>query len=62
VVSAPVDCVPLLAFVPLQPPDAVQDVASVELQVNVAEPPLATLVGFAARVTVGIGATVTVVD
>ena len=52
-VSAPVDWLPLVAFVPVQPPDAVQPVALVELHVNVADAPEATLVGFAVRVTVG---------
>ena len=32
--SAPVVCVPLVALLPLQPPDAVQLVALVELQVS----------------------------
>ena len=62
-VSAPVDCDPLVASVPDQPPEAVQEVALVELQVRVAAPPEATLVGLAVSVTVGAGAvTVTVVD
>jgi hypothetical protein len=39
--------------VPLQPPEAVQELALVELQLNVAAPPLATDVGFAVRVAVG---------
>jgi len=60
VVSAPVDWLPLVGFAPLQPPDAVQLVASVELHVSVTEPPLTMLVGFVLRVTVGAGATVTV--
>ena len=51
-VSAPVDAVPLVAFVPFHPPDAVHSVAFVELQVSVADPPLATLVGVAVNVTV----------
>jgi hypothetical protein len=58
--SGPVDSLPLVVFVPLQPPDAVQLVAPVEFQVSVDDPPLAMLVGFAASVTVGVGATVTV--
>ena len=58
--SAPVDSVPLVALAPLQPPEAVQPVAFVEFQVNVEAAPLATLFGFAVRVTVGAGATVTV--
>jgi hypothetical protein len=44
---------PLAASVPLQPPDAVHDVASIELHVNVEEPPLATVVGAALRDAVG---------
>ncbi len=45
---------------PDQAPLAVQDVALLELQVNVDEPPDWTLVGFAARLTVGGGGAVTV--
>ena len=41
-VSAPVLCVPLVALAPLQPPEAVHDVALVELHVSVEAPPLAT--------------------
>jgi len=52
--------VPLVALVPLQPPEAVQDAAFVELQVSVEEPPLATVVGFAVSVTVGARTTMTV--
>ena len=48
---------------PLQPPEAVQDVAFVEDQVNVEVPPLATVLGLAVRVTVGAGVvTETVAD
>ena len=63
-VSAPVVVLPLVALVPLQPAEAVQDVALVLLQVRVEVPPDATLVGFAVRFTVGAGGvevTVTVV-
>jgi hypothetical protein len=61
--SAVVDCEPLGAIVPLQPPDATQDVALVEDQVNIELPPLATVVGLAISMTVGAGVvTVTVVD
>jgi hypothetical protein len=49
-----------VAFAPVQPPEAVQLVASVELQVNVDEPPVATVLGVPVRVTAGDGATVTV--
>jgi hypothetical protein len=52
-VNAPVETDPLVACDPLQPPDARQLVASVEVQVSIAEPPLATLVGLAPSVTVG---------
>ena len=51
---------PLAAFVPLQPPEAVQDVALVEVQVSVDDPPLAMVVGLATRVAVGTGLVVTV--
>ena len=54
-VSAPVPCVPLVALAPLQPPEAAQEVALVELHVSVEVPPLATEVGFAVSVTVGAG-------
>jgi hypothetical protein len=59
-VSAPVFCVPLVALVPPQPPEATHVVAFVELHVNVEAPPLTTEVGFAVNVTVGTGATLTV--
>ena len=52
-VRAPVLNVPLVAFVPLQPPEAVHEVAFVELHVNVEVPPLATTVGFATNVAIG---------
>jgi hypothetical protein len=56
--------VPLTAFVPDHPFDAVQLVAPVALQVSIVLPPLATLVGLAAKVTTGgvLLATVTVTD
>lgn len=53
--------VPLVAMVPLQPPDAVQEVALVEVHVSVALPPTVIDVGLALIETVGAGATVTVV-
>jgi hypothetical protein len=60
---APVDCEPLVARAPDQPPDAAQDVALVEVQVSVELPPLTTLVGVALTDTVGVGAdTETVTD
>lgn len=48
-----------MAWVPLQPPDAEQEVALVELHVNVEASPRATEIGFAVRVTIGMGTTVT---
>jgi len=53
--SAPVLAVPAVGRLPLQLPDATQAVASVELQVRVAEPPETTDVGATASVTVGAG-------
>ena len=61
--SAPLDCDPLTALLPDQPPEAVQAVVLVEVQVSVAALPLATVLGVAARLTVGAGAlTDTVAD
>jgi hypothetical protein len=59
-VSAPVICVPLVALVPPQPPEATHEVALVEFHVSVEAPPLAMEVGFAVNVTVGTGATLMV--
>ena len=56
-----VACDPLRATVPDQPPAAVHEVAFVELQVSVAVPPVAIVLGAALRLTAGAGATVTVV-
>jgi hypothetical protein len=55
---------PLVDFTPLQPPEAAQEVAFVELQVRIAVVPLARLAGFALSVTTGAGAVpvVTVTD
>jgi hypothetical protein len=50
---AAVKKLPLVFSAPLQPPDAVQDVAFVELQERVAALPLATVVGLALKVMVG---------
>jgi hypothetical protein len=55
-----VDCDPLVASEPLHPPDAVQAVALVEVQVSVDALPLVTLEGLALRDTVGAGGAVTV--
>ena len=54
-VRAPVLCVPLAICVPLQPPEAVHDVALVELQVSMEVPPPAIEVGLAVSVAVGTG-------
>ena len=51
---------PLVPRVPVQPPEAVQEVALVELQVRVELPPDAIVVGLALKLTVGV--TVTVAD
>ncbi len=59
-VSGAVPCVPIVALVPFQPPEAVHEVALVELHVSVEVPPLATEVGFADNVTVAVPGTVTV--
>jgi len=52
-VRGPVDCEPLVALVPLQPPEAVQVVELVELQVSDVASPLATVEARAVSVTVG---------
>jgi hypothetical protein len=46
-------CEPDVGSDPLQPPLAVQDTVPVDDQVSVVEPPDATGIGFALRVTVG---------
>ena len=58
------DLEPFSGWLPDQPPEAVQEVALVEDQVKVELPPLATVLGFALRLTVALcfGLTVTVVD
>jgi hypothetical protein len=62
-VRAGVTVEPLVGSPPLQPPEAVQEVALVANQVNVELPPLATVLGLAANVTVGVGeVTETVAD
>ena len=50
-VRAPVDQVPLVATLPCQPPEAVQAVASADVQVRVELLPLPTVVGAAVNVT-----------
>jgi hypothetical protein len=63
VLIAPVDCEPLAARAPDQPPEAAQDVALVDVQVRVELLPLTTLVGLALSETLGVGAdTETVTD
>ena len=60
---APVDCEPLIALLPDQPPEAVHEVAFADDQVRVEPLPLATVLGLAPIVTVGAPfATVTVAD
>ena len=54
-VRFPVEAEPLVASAPLQPPEAVQEVAFVEDQVRVALSPLVTVLGLAESVTVGSG-------
>jgi len=54
-VSAPVVCDPLTALAPDHDPEAVQAVALVADQVSVELLPLATVLGFAARLMVGTG-------
>jgi len=56
VIKAPVEALPVTAWAPLQPPEAVQDVVLAELQVRVAVPPVTTLEGLAVKVIVGSGA------
>ena len=54
-VNAPVLWLPAVALVPLQPPDAVHEVAFVDVHVKVLLPPLLTVVGDADNVTAGTG-------
>jgi hypothetical protein len=54
-VSAPVDCEPFTGLAPDQSPEAVQAVALVADQVNVALPPLLIALGPTLRATVGVG-------
>ena len=63
--SAPVEAEPLTVLLPVHAPEAVQEVAFVELHVSVELPPLLTVMGLAVRLTVGAGgliATVTACD
>jgi hypothetical protein len=54
-VSAGVVAVPEVPFVPLQPPEAPQDVAFVDDHERAEVAPLFTVLGLAAKVTVGAG-------
>ncbi len=54
-VSAPLDCAPLTALLPDQPPAAVQAVALAAAQVRVELLPFATELGLAVRLTTGAG-------
>ena len=59
-VSAPVDREPLKGRAPDQAPEAEQEVALVDVQVKVELPPLATVLGLAVRLIVGICCALTV--
>lgn len=62
-VSAPVDCVPLVALLPDHPPEAAQAVALAVDHAKVALPPEGIVLGAALIVTVGAGVvTKTVAD
>jgi hypothetical protein len=50
-----VDSLPLVAFEPVQSPDAEHDEALLELQLSVEEPPCRVAVGLALRARVGVG-------
>jgi hypothetical protein len=52
-VRADVAVAPLVAWLPPQPPDAIQEVVLVDDQVNVEALPLLTVLGLADRVTAG---------
>ena len=51
----PVDFDPLVATLPDQPPDAVQELALLADQVNIALPPFETVLGPAVSLTMGTG-------
>ena len=56
-------CDPLIAWLPVQPPEAVQEVALMDVQLSVEALPLATVPGLAVKLTVGAAAvTETVTD
>jgi hypothetical protein len=52
-VSVAVDFDPLVAMLPVQPPEAAHAVALLEVQVSIDVAPLAMLVGLALKETVG---------
>lgn len=54
-INAPLGSLPEVSLLPDHAPEAVQEVASLEDQVRVEDPPLATEVGLAVRDTVGTG-------
>ena len=54
-VNGPVDWLPPVGLLPLQPPEAVQLVALLEVQLSVEAEPLTTLVGLAESETDGGG-------
>ena len=57
------ECDPLVASLPLQPPEAVQEVAFLDDQDSAELLPLAIVLGLALKLTVGAGeVTVTVAD
>jgi hypothetical protein len=63
VVTAPVDDEPLVGLAPDHAPEAMHEVAFAADQATVELPPLATVLGFALKATVGAGgATDTVAD
>jgi hypothetical protein len=53
--SAAVTCEPVVVWAPLQPSEALHEVAFVDDQVKVELAPLLTVVGFAAKLTAGAG-------
>jgi hypothetical protein len=59
-----VDWEPLIALLPVQPPEAVQAVALLDTQLKVVLPPLVMVLGLALMLTVALGVllTVTVAD
>jgi hypothetical protein len=61
-VNAALDSLPETALAPDHAPEAMQEVASVDDQVRVEDPPLVTIVGFAVSDTVGTGNTVTATE